>query len=204
MSDQSLIYSHRSIYHAVMRLLYGRHFEARYAAIAHEIPDHATVTDVCAGDSYLYLKYLRSKSVNYLALDISPQMIAWSQQHNVPAKLFDARHDELPVSDVIVMQASLYQFLPDARSMIVKMLNAARQQVIIAEPIRNLSDSKNPLFAFIGRRMTVPVTTAGEYAAQRFTQTSAETLFQSFEALQRIAILPGGREMIGIFTGKAK
>lgn len=186
-----------------MRGLYGRHFEARYAAIAREIPDGVSVADVCAGDSYLYLKYLRSKRVNYLALDISPQMIAWAQRHSVPARQFDARRDELPISDVIVMQASLYQFLPDARSMIRKLLNAARQRVIITEPIRNLSDSKNPLLAFIGRKMTVPVSTDGTYTAQRFTQSSAEELFRSFESLQRVAVLPGGRELLGVFGGLA-
>ena len=203
MSDQSLIYSHRALYHAIMRLLYGRHFEARYAAIAAEIPDSVEVIDVCAGDSYLYLKYLRSKHVNYLALDISPQLIAWAQRHGVPARQFDARRDELPIGDVLVMQASLYQFLPDAAPMIRKLLNAARQRVIITEPIRNLSDSKNPLLAFIGRKLTVPVTTDGTYAAQRFTPSSAGQLFRSFESLDRLTLLPGGREMLGVFRGQA-
>jgi trans-aconitate methyltransferase len=164
------------------------------------VPSGAQVIDVCAGDGYLYLKYLRAKRVTYLALDASPQMVAWAQRQNISAQLFDVWRDELPTGDCVIMQASLYQFLPRADRIIAKLLAAARDRVIITEPIRNIAASNNPLLAWIGRRTTIP---AGEaYTAQRFNPSTLRAVFQSFEAFDRSALLPGGREMIGIFRGQ--
>jgi hypothetical protein len=202
--SQSRIYSNRLLYHLIMRLLYGRHFEARYAAIAAEITAGAgqSVVDVCAGDAYLYLKYLRSKPVQYLGLDFSPQMVRWAQQHGASMRVFDVWREEVPAGDVVVMQASLYQFLPHAEPIVRKLLAAARRTVIIAEPIRNVSASGNPLLSILGRRMTVPASEAHTYSGGRFNQGTLTTLFQSFEAFERAVILPGGREMMGIFKGQ--
>jgi len=198
----SLIYSHRWLYHGVMRLLYGRHFGARYAAIAAEIPSGASVVDVCAGDGYLYLRYLRRKAVPYVGLDISAGLVDWAQRHGVPVRQFDARQDELPIGDVVIMQASLYQFLPCADEMLRKLLAAARQKVVITEPIRNMAASSNPLLALVGRRATVPAGAA--YVAQRFNAQTLSALFHSFDAFERSALLPGGREMLGVFAGRCR
>lgn len=185
-----------------MRLLYGKYFEARYQAIADEIPAGLSVVDVCAGDAYLFLKYLKWKQIDYLALDISPQMVAWALKQSVPAMQLNVRDKNLPVADVVVMQASLYQFLPPADQMIHKLLASARKRVIITEPIRNLADSNNRLASFLGRRLTVPEKSQGRYTAQRFNRESLTCLFESFTALERLAVLPGGREMIGVFKGQ--
>lgn len=198
---QSRIYSNRTLYHAVMRVLYGRHFNARYAAIAAEISSGVAVVDVCAGDAYLYLKYLRSRSVQYLGLDLSPYMVRWASGRGVPMRQFDARTDEIPIGDVVVMQASLYQFLPRAEPIVRKLIAAARRAVIITEPIRNLSSSGNPLLSIVGRRMTVPASGTQSYSGQRFNEKSLTDLFHSFESFERAYILPGGREMLGVFGG---
>jgi len=199
---QSLIYSNRTAYHALMRLLYGRHFEARYVALAAEIPAGVDVVDVCAGDGYLYLRYLRSKAVEYLGLDISPHLVRWAQQHGVPARQFDLWREEVPPGDVVVMQAGLYQFLPHAEPIVRKLLAAARHTVLIAEPIRNLSASRSPLLSRLSRRMTAPAAEGQVYTGHRFNAQSLTALFHLFESFERLQLLPGGREMLGVFKGR--
>jgi SAM-dependent methyltransferase len=198
----SLIYHHRTAYHLLMQLLYGRYFSARYAAIAAEVPAGSNVVDVCAGDGYLYLNYLRAKRVQYQALDISPRLVQWMQQHGMQARQFDVWQDALPAADFVIMQASLYQFLPNAAPVIEKLLRAARQCVIITEPVRNMASSNNPVLRLIGKRLTQPEAGGGVYHAQRFNQISLMALFQQFPAFERWCELPGGREMMGIFRGQ--
>ena len=192
----SLIYRHRAAYHLLMRLLYGRYFSARYEAIAAEVPAGSRVVDVCAGDGYLYLHYLRAKSVQYQALDISPRLVQWMQRHGIQAQQFDVWQDTLPSADIVIMQASLYQFLPDAAPIVEKMLCAARQQVIVTEPIRNIASSDNPLLRFVGQRLTRPEKGGGAYQARRFDRDSLMALFQRFPAFEQSHELPGGREML--------
>jgi hypothetical protein len=197
----SLIYKYRTAYHLLMRLLYGHHFDARYRAIATKVPPGATVLDVCAGDGYLYLSHLRNRHVTYLALDIAPELVQWMKRHGIDARRFDVWRDTLPAADVVIMQASLYQFLPNAAPVIERLLCAARQSVIIAEPVRNMSSSSNPLLRVLSRRMTRPAGN-GTYAADRFNLESLLALFRRFPAFEASWLLPGGREMIGIFRGQ--
>ncbi len=199
----SLIYQHRTAYQLLMRLLYGRHFAARYATIAAEVPTGSSVVDVCAGDGYLYLNYLRAKSVRYQALDISPQLVQWMQRHGIQAQQFDVWQDTLPAADSVIMQASLYQFLPKAAPIVEKMLNAAYQRVIITEPVRNIASSDNPVLRWVGKRLTRPEKGGGVYHAQRFDQNSLMALAQQFPAFERSCELPGGREMMIVLRGQA-
>jgi SAM-dependent methyltransferase len=199
----SFIYQHRLAYQLLMRLLYGRYFSARYETIAAEVPAGSHVVDVCAGDGYLYLNYLRAKSVHYQALDISPRLVQWMQQHGIRAQQFDVWKEALPAADIVIMQASLYQFLPDAAPVVEKMLRAARQRVIITEPIRNIASSDNPVLRLVGKRLTRPEAGQGAYQAHRFDQVSLLALAQQFPTLERSAQLPGGREMLIVLRGQA-
>lgn len=187
-----------------MRLLYGPHFEARYAAIAAEIGPGATVIEVCAGDCYLYRHYLQQKSVKYLGLDLSPQFVAWSQARGVTAREFNLWQERIPPGEIIVMQASLYQFLPAAREIVEKLLTAASQKVIIAEPIRNLADSNYRFLAQFSRWLTRPNRTHTDYEGQHFNEQTLTGLFQSFAAFERILPTPGKRELVGVFRGQRK
>lgn len=185
-----------------MHALYGRYFDARYRAVADMIPAGATLVDVCAGSGDLYLKYLQVKNVQYLGLDASPQLVQWAQTHGVPVQYANIWEDAIPVGDYVVMQASLYQFIPQAEMILYKLLRAARRKVIITEPIRNLATSRNPLFSIVGRRFTVPPGNADRYYARRFDEQSLLRLFESIASFESAQHLPGNREIIGIFTGQ--
>lgn len=61
----SLIYRSRAGYELAMFMLYGRHYSARYRAIANLIPYGAEVLELCCGPGILYERYLRYKDVAY-------------------------------------------------------------------------------------------------------------------------------------------
>jgi hypothetical protein len=186
-----------------MRLLYGRHLSARLAAASAEIPAGCHVIDVCSGDGRLYREYLRHKPVRYQALDLSPQMVGWMSEHGIDARTFDVRSEALPSADVIVMLSSLYQFQPDAASVVERMVEAARVRVIITEPVRNVSESRNPILRFVARRLTETRSDASGQEIHRFDRVTFPQLCQRFPTLERLEVLPGGREMIALLGGRA-
>ena len=49
------------------------------------------------------------------------------------------------------MQGSLYQFFPDHKKMVDKMLKSAKQKVIISEPVINLVDSSYGLISYLSK-----------------------------------------------------
>jgi SAM-dependent methyltransferase len=199
----SWLYSHRIVYGVLMRVLYGRHLSARLAAVAAEVPAGCHVIDVCSGDGRLYREHLRHKPVRYEALDLSPQMVGWMSEHGINARTFDVRSEALPSADVIVMLSSLYQFQPDAASVVERMVEAARMRVIITEPIRNLSESRNPMLRFVARRLTETRSDAFGQDIRRFDWVTFPRLCQSFPTFERLDTLPGGREMIAVLGGRA-
>jgi SAM-dependent methyltransferase len=178
-----------------MIALYGRHYAARYIAIADLIPAGSSVLDLCCGPGILYSRYLKPKVAAYTGLDINPRFIARVSRNGGQGIVWDLRAKHpLPSADSVVIQASLYHFLPDATPVLHRMLRAARERVVIAEPVRNLATSRNPLLAAVARRQTDPGLGA---RPRRFT----ETTFDAFVAglgvrVAREFLVPGGREKV--------
>ncbi len=196
-----VIYSHPLLYQLVMRGLYGRHYRDRYEAIAAEIADQSDVLDVCAGDCRLYTQCLSVKGVRYRAVDFSPVFVRAARAKGIDATLLDVRRDELPRADVVVMEASLYQFLPDAGGVLEKLLRAARAKLIVAEPVRNLSSSSLGWLAGLSGQLTRVSEHHPLGAPARFDEPSLEKLFTAAPGFQRMFPIPGGREVVGIFRG---
>jgi SAM-dependent methyltransferase len=191
----SLVYRNSFVYELIIRVLYGRHHEARYRAIADLIPARSSVLDLCCGPGVLHDRYLRHLGVEYTGLDISPSFIERVNRQGGRGYVWDLLGDRpLPSADSVIMQASLYQFLPDAAPVVRRMLQAAREQVVIAEPIRNLSTSRIPLLAALARRLT----DAGcGVRPGRFTEQSLSALLDGFEEQPiRSFLIPGGRERV--------
>src|SRR5262249_3853362 len=197
----SLIYKSSSVYELAMLLLYGRHYNSRYRSIADLIPDNTTVLDLCCGPALLFHRYLRTKSVRYTGIDINEKFIARLIQAGAGGEVWDLRSEqELPASDYVVMQASLYHFLPDPSRIVDRMLRAARKSVIIAEPVRNLTTSSSKLISFIGRSFTNPG--SGEQA-NRFNQESLAAFFDLYRPhLTRSFPIAGGREIVYVLDGQ--
>jgi glycosyltransferase involved in cell wall biosynthesis len=197
------IYARPLLYQLVMRALYAGYLDARYDAIAAEIPEGSRVVDVCMGDGALYLKGLQSKSVSYVGLDRSPAMVRWARERGIDARQFDVTRSDPPDCDIAVIQGSLYQFLPDARPVVEKLLHAARDKVIVSEPVVNLSASRNPWLAALSRGLTNPDPTRPS-SGDRFDQTRLDEFFRSFGSFERSFDVAGGRECVGIFGGQRR
>ncbi|NNH75332.1 class I SAM-dependent methyltransferase [Nocardia uniformis] len=191
----NLIYRHGTVYELLMRGLYGRHYRARYRAVASRIPGGADVLDLCCGPATLYTRHLRGNSVRYTGLDLNERFIARLERAGASGQVWDLHSETpLPAADYVVMQASLYHFLPDPEPVIDRMLAAARHGVLIAEPVRNLTASDNRVLAGIGSRFTDPGD--GEQP-RRFTEETLDELFRGYpEHVEERTLIAGGREKL--------
>jgi SAM-dependent methyltransferase len=197
----SLVYRSGLAYETAMLLLYGRHYGARYRAVADLIPAGASVLDVCCGPARLYRRYLKGKSVKYCGLDVNARFIDRLRREGTEGRVCDvAAGEALPPADYVVMQASLYHFLPGAAGVLDRMLQAARRQVIVAEPVRNLSDSRVRLLAWFARRQTDPGLGPQPH---RFTEQTLDDLLAAYAPrIARSFLIPGGREKVYVLDAK--
>lgn len=195
----SIIYKNTPLYELAMLVLYGRHYPSRYRAIAELIPAETSVVDLCCGPALLFNRHLRHKGVRYTGLDVNAGFIKKLIRNGGAGEARDLRRDDpLPRADYVVMQASLYHFLPDALPIVDRMLRAARRQVIIAEPVKNLATSASPLLARLGRLFTDPG--VGEQP-HRFTEESLDKLFSVYGAqVDRSFLIAGGREKVYVIN----
>lgn len=199
MPSTSLIYRSSSLYELAMLALYGRHYGSRYRAIAELVPNGSSVLDLCCGPALLYHRYLRHKSVRYTGLDVNAEFIDRLTRRGASGQVRDLRSEEaLPEADYVIMQASLYHFLPDPSPVMDRMLRAARRQVIVSEPIRNLSSSDSRLVALVGKLLTDPG--VGNHT-QRFNEASLDQFFLRYRSLvQQSFLAAGGREKLYILS----
>jgi hypothetical protein len=195
----SIIYKSAPLYELAMLALYGRHYASRYRAVADLIPAGASVVDLCCGPALLFNRHLRHKNVRYTGLDVNAGFIEKLARDGGDGRVWDLREDApLPPADYVMMQASLYHFLPDALPVVNRMLKAARRQVIVAEPIRNLAASNSRLLATLGRLFTNPG--VGEQP-HRFTEESLDKLFAVYESqVDRSFLIAGGREKVYVIN----
>ncbi len=196
----SLIYRNAHVYELLMRALYGRHYAARMRSVAEQVPRGASVLELCCGPGTLYKRYLRDRVDGYIGLDLNPGFVARLRREGIDARRFDLADADhrLPPADVVIIQASLYHFLPDAAALIDRMLAAARQLVVVSEPIRNLSSSGLPLVGQLGRRAADPGVGGHE---QRFDERGLDELMSRYRERTLSAVtIPGDREKIYVLA----
>jgi SAM-dependent methyltransferase len=155
----SVIYRIPFLYEAFIFARYHRAYFERSRAVAKLIPEESSVVDLCCGPATLYQHHLRHKNIKYTGLDINPRFVERLSSWGATGIRWDITESKpLPKADYLIMQGSLYHFLPNPRPIVDRMLIAARRQVIITEPIRNLADSEFPIVAWLARKMTNPGT----------------------------------------------
>jgi SAM-dependent methyltransferase len=180
-------------YELLMRALYGRHYSDRMTAVAARVPKGASVLELCCGPGTLYLRHLKGRTSGYTGLDVNQRFVEQLRRRSLDARVVDlAGYEPLPQADVVLMQASLYHFLPDAARIIDRMLGAARDRVIVCEPVRNLASSRLPLVGRIGRSGADPG--VGGHA-QRFSEATLDELMSRYrDRVLEAFTIPGGRE----------
>ncbi len=199
MMTTSLIYSTAFVYEGVMRLLYGLGYNERFQSLVELIPEGASVLDVCCGPGTLFHRYLRAKGVRYTGLDINRHFIQGLSASGATGIVWNLEEDRpLPRAEYVVIQSSLYHFLPDSSNMVERMIAAAKKQVLIAEPIRNLADSRIPLLGLLARKLTNPGT--GDQPS-RFNEQRLDALMEPYRQRCRAVrsqLIAGGREKLYI------
>ena len=104
----------------------------------------------------------------------------------------------LPQAQYVVMQASLYHFLPDASSVIERIIAAAEKQVLIAEPVHNVADSRIRPLALLARKLTNPGTGDQRYRFNELTLDAQMELYRRRVHSLRSELIAGGREKLYI------
>jgi SAM-dependent methyltransferase len=198
--SESLIYRSAAGYELLMRALYGRHYADRMRAVAAQVPDGASVLELCCGPGTLYLRHLRARTSGYIGIDVNPRFVAQLKARGVDARRVDLAVGEepLPSADVVILQASLYHFLPRADRIVDRMLTAARDRVIVSEPVRNLASSDVGVIARLGRRAADPG--VGGHV-HRFTGETLEDLMGRYRERTLSSFpIPGGRDVVYVLS----
>jgi len=199
----SLIYRNAFIYETLMLGLYGSAYHDRYRAIAQLIPEGGSVLDVCCGPATLFHRYLRQKGVHYTGLDINPRFIERLRSNGATGMVWNVEENRpLPRAEYVVMQASLYHFLPDAWPVIQRLRSAAQQRLLIAEPVRNVADSRIPPLAFLARKFTNPGT--GDQP-NRFNEARLDALLDAYRRQGQVLqsrLIAGGREKLYVLSAE--
>jgi SAM-dependent methyltransferase len=200
---ESLIYRSAWGYGLTMRVLYGRYYAARDAAVAAHVPDGSSVLELCCGPARLYLRELRSRTRSYVAIDANKGFVERLRRRGIDARQADVATADLPRADVVLMQASLYHFLPEdqAVAMIERMMAAASDRVVVSEPVRNLADSR---VGIVARLAAGGAATADGAQPQRFDAASLRALMEHFgTAVVHAGPVPGGREHVYVLAAGA-
>ena len=198
---RSIFYSNINLYRLFVRLIYLQGYNRRYERIAELIPPGARVLEICCGDCYLYEKYLKKKNIKYIGFDINETFIKHAKKRSIDVKFLDIRKvNSFPMTEFILIHASLYQFIPDEREIIEKMLNSATDKVIIAEPVKNWASTGNFLikkFVHIFSKQKVKTSN------RRFNERTFNKLCENFkEYLKNIYKFNNSREIIATFKGR--
>lgn len=196
----SLLYRNARLYALAMRLLYRGALDERNRALAEHIEAGSRVVDLCCGPPLLFTSQLERKHVRYLGVDHNPAFLAAIQKSGAEALSLDLRDaPRLPRGDYVIMQGSLYHFLPDPAPIVERMLEAAGRTVILSEPIRNLSQSRLP-----GVAVLAALATNAGYGAQpnRFDEVALDRFFEAFsERIVESSLVARGREKLYVLQG---
>jgi len=192
--NKSPIYWSSRGYELAMRWLQGPSLEQAYAEVARQIPDGASVVDLCCGTSRLDRDHLRARGCRVLGLDFNGHFVVQGRRHGADTRFFDVRTDPIPEADYVVMLSSLYHFRDSAGNLLERMKTAARRAVIVSEPIRNLS-SQDSLLGRLAIRLSNPG--VGEYA-DRFDLPELRALAAAHGASE-VLHAEGARSAIAIF-----
>jgi len=191
------LYRVPALYGLAMRIAYRRDYGARHALIADMVGRSTDVLELCCGDLELY-RHLATRGLvrAYRGLEQAPAMLRLAQRRGVEVHAFDVRAGgELPRAETVIMQASLYQFHDVAESLLPHLWAAARRLLVIAEPVRNLSHSRNVLARWLARELTR--TADGRVHAFRYSEGALLDLYARCRIpVSRLQRTPGGHELV--------
>lgn len=189
-------YASPLIYDALIWFLYSGRPRRRFRSVIEEIPVGSSVVDLCAGTS-MFHDELQYKRVEYTAVDVNPSFVRAFGRKGIRALCIDIRKGNLPRADILVMNSSLYHFIPNVDKVLGEMLAAARRKVIILEAVESFSNSRfSPLERFAKNVITVD----GIVPEFHFTAQSFRHSMEAISRSVRFDSVGGGRDMLAVFN----
>ncbi|CAN5340127.1 hypothetical protein BH10BAC1_BH10BAC1_10710 [soil metagenome] len=159
-----------------MSMLYKGNYYKRFEPVFKQITGEK-LTEICFGDTVI-AAYCKKKEIAWLGLDINPHFVENALKKGFIAQLTDvASMAKFPKADVCIISGSLYHFHENLESLFIKML-AAAPQVIISEPVINLSSNKG----IIGKLAKASANVNGKTQSFRFTE---KTLLAALDELSK-------------------
>lgn len=190
------LYRFPALYGLLMRIAYGADAAGRYALVAARIPEADDVLEVCCGHLGLHAHLARRGLLrSYVGLEQSPAMLARARRRGVDVRAFDVRAGgALPAAGTVIMQASLYQVHDVADTLLPRLWAAARRGLIVAEPVRNLAQSRHAAVRWAARALT---RTHDRVHTFRYTEASLLDLYRRCRVpVSRLDRTPGGHEVV--------
>lgn len=149
-----------------MNLLYSGNYYKRFDVIR-KLISGKNVTELCFGDTVI-ADYCSKNNIGWVGYDVNPVFVKNAVKKNFNAFVADINSlENVSASDVCLMAGSLYHFQPDPARILKKMLQIA-SEIIISEPVINLSDREG----IIGKLARVSANVNGKQHSFRFTEDS--------------------------------
>jgi len=165
-----------------MCILYLGKYKKRFCKINELIkPDTNSVVELCFGDICI-AEHCQKIGINWKGYDINPLFVknAINAGHNAIVKDIET-FDNFDTCDTCVMMGSLYHF-KDKSADIVNRMIAVSKQVIISEPIKNLSLAKG-VIGYIARKSASVGKGSEEF---RFNETTFLAMLDSLNVNYKI------------------
>lgn len=174
---KSITYWHPLIYSLLIKLSFKTSYQKRYEVISNLINTNSSVVDICCGDCKVF-DYLKDKKIDYLGLDFNSYFVKNAKKRRINAREFNIHKDEIPKSEYILIQASLYQFIPKHDKILQKLFDAATKYLVISEPIVNYGNSKSKIISCISKILNNPGDGVKPY---RFTLDTLKRALEPFK-----------------------
>jgi hypothetical protein len=156
-----------------MSLLYGGNYYKRFDPIRKLIKGKS-VTELCFGDTVI-ADFCRKNNIEWTGYDINAEFINNAVNKGLNAYLKDVNTIEtFGPSDICMMIGSFYHFHLNPEKILRKMLDCSKE-IIISEPVINLSDRKG----LIGKLAKASANVNGKKQSFRYTETSLLKLLDS-------------------------
>jgi len=169
----------------------------RWKAVIAWIPSGSKVVELAAGTGSFYLEMLKDHINDYSAVEINRRFVKYLQKQGINTIQSDIRKDPIPSCDVLIMIAAFYHFKQMDGAMLNKLLHAARQRVIIVEPIS--PDLKCCSWRDLIRGALANIGEGPVYT--RYTEEELRKAFLSCSNIEFSQPLPGN-EYLFVLSGK--
>jgi trans-aconitate methyltransferase len=120
---KGIIYWNVYFYKFIIYLIYKRNYRRRDEIIS-EQTDDLKVLDLCCGYGSLS-RYIKK----YRGIDFNKPFVNYARKKGLDVSFGDIAKIDLPEEECIILQASLYHFIPEHKNLIEKIIKKAEKKL---------------------------------------------------------------------------